>query len=281
MPYLIDGHNLISQLPDIQLSDPDDEAKLVHKLRGFSARDNRRIEVVFDGGIPGGSSQLSTSRVKVFFASAFHTDADSVIKSRIREIRDIKGWIIVSSDREVRKAAEDRGMRSLNCVEFMRIMARPDREEIHKGIDPNAYVPPTEVSEFLELFGTEAEYERPKDAPPIPKHVDELPEPKPAEPVKKNESTKPTRKQTVHTSNHLSTDEINFFLRSAGEPALGEELPPKPVKESKRFRKAENRRRTPLPRDIDPKQKDKPIEDDPYISREDIDDWHRYIGDED
>ena len=33
--YLIDGHNLIGQLPDLSLTDPDDEAKLVQKLTGF------------------------------------------------------------------------------------------------------------------------------------------------------------------------------------------------------------------------------------------------------
>ena len=34
MPYIIDGHNLIHYLDDIQLDDPHDEAKLALKLRG-------------------------------------------------------------------------------------------------------------------------------------------------------------------------------------------------------------------------------------------------------
>jgi len=33
MPYLIDGHNLIAQMPGFSLSDPDDEARLVLRLR--------------------------------------------------------------------------------------------------------------------------------------------------------------------------------------------------------------------------------------------------------
>ncbi len=32
MHYLIDGHNLIAQISDISLDDPDDEAKLVLRL---------------------------------------------------------------------------------------------------------------------------------------------------------------------------------------------------------------------------------------------------------
>jgi len=43
MPLLIDGHNLIGQIPDISLSDPDDEAKLVLLLRRYTtARPGRQ-----------------------------------------------------------------------------------------------------------------------------------------------------------------------------------------------------------------------------------------------
>ena len=60
MAYLIDGHNLIGQLPDLSLNDPNDEAKLVQKLIGFAARQQKRVVVVFDSGLPGGKSRLST-----------------------------------------------------------------------------------------------------------------------------------------------------------------------------------------------------------------------------
>jgi hypothetical protein len=33
MPFLIDGHNLIGALPDLDLDDPDDEARLVERLQ--------------------------------------------------------------------------------------------------------------------------------------------------------------------------------------------------------------------------------------------------------
>ena len=41
MNYLIDGHNLIGQLPDISLDDPNDEALLVQKLSGFCAANTK------------------------------------------------------------------------------------------------------------------------------------------------------------------------------------------------------------------------------------------------
>ena len=56
MPLLIDGHNLIGrgQLPGLRLDDPDDEAKLVTRLRAYCARARKRATVVFDRGLPGG-----------------------------------------------------------------------------------------------------------------------------------------------------------------------------------------------------------------------------------
>ena len=70
MPFLIDGHNVIAALPDIDLEDPHDEAKLVLKLRAWTGRERRKAIVVFDGGIPGGYSRtLSTVSVRVVFAA--------------------------------------------------------------------------------------------------------------------------------------------------------------------------------------------------------------------
>ena len=43
MPYLIDGHNLIACLPDISLDDPNDEAQLVNKLKGFRREDAQEM----------------------------------------------------------------------------------------------------------------------------------------------------------------------------------------------------------------------------------------------
>ena len=56
MPFLIDGHNVIAALPDIDLEDPHDEAKLVLKLRAWTGQARRKAIVIFDGGIPGGYS---------------------------------------------------------------------------------------------------------------------------------------------------------------------------------------------------------------------------------
>ncbi|MEM9954671.1 MAG: NYN domain-containing protein [Chloroflexota bacterium] len=157
MPYLIDGHNLIHYLDDIQLDDPHDEAKLVIKLRGFCARERKKVVVVFDHGLPGGYSQLSTPSVTVVFASASQTNADSIIRERIQTIRDIKGWVVISSDNEVLDSARSVGMKGMKCIDFAEILMRPQSEKPHKGANPNVMVSPQEVEEWLELFGVDAD----------------------------------------------------------------------------------------------------------------------------
>lgn len=155
MPYLIDGHNLIAYLPDIELDDPHDEAKLVIKLRGFMARKRKKCVVIFDQGLPGGPSHLSTHSVSVVFAAAGQTNADSIIRERIKRTTDVKGWVVVTSDREILSEAEQAGMGALKCVEFAHLMLRPHKQKPHKGIDEQVYVSPKEVEEWLAIFGEE------------------------------------------------------------------------------------------------------------------------------
>ena len=89
MHYLIDGHNLIAKMPDISLDDPDDEVKLVLRLRQWTAgRRKRRVTVIFDGGLPGGAERhLSSRPVKVIFASAGQS-ADALLINRIQDAKN-------------------------------------------------------------------------------------------------------------------------------------------------------------------------------------------------
>lgn len=163
MSYLIDGHNLIGQMPDISLSDPDDEAKLVQKLMGFCARTGKKCVVIFDGGIPGGFSALSTSPVEVVFAAP-RTSADRVMQERIRDARDPGQWIVVSNDREVMAAAEARRMKVMRSAAFAPLLARAalgtkpapltkkQQKEQDAGSNANPYVSPSEVEQWLAAF---------------------------------------------------------------------------------------------------------------------------------
>lgn len=154
MPYLIDGHNLIGQLPDISLQDPNDEALLVQKLAGFAARTGKRCVVVFDYGLPGGTSRMSTRAVQVVFASQRST-ADRVIIERIGKIPDPRNWVVVTSDNDVRETARKRRMGVLASDEFADLMKHPPKPIIDAGEAADVYIPPDEVDEWLNLFGND------------------------------------------------------------------------------------------------------------------------------
>jgi predicted RNA-binding protein with PIN domain len=118
MKLIIDGHNLIGQMSDLSLEEPDDEGLLVGRLRRYAARTGNTVTVVFDGGLPGGPSrELSGGGVQVVFAPAGRS-ADPLIIKRIRKVRDRQAWLIVSSDREIVGAAERRGLRVRRSEEF-------------------------------------------------------------------------------------------------------------------------------------------------------------------
>ena len=152
MPYLIDGHNLIGKLTDIPLDDPNDEALLVQKLVGFVARTKTRCVVVFDNGLPGGSSKMSTRGVKVIFASS-HSNADRVMIDRIHKERNPREWIVVSSDNEVLRVAKQQRMQTLKSVSFANLLQRP-KPPVKPGREESADLKlnADEVEEWMRLF---------------------------------------------------------------------------------------------------------------------------------
>ena len=151
MPFLIDGHNLIGRLPDLRLDDPDDEAKLVARLRAYCARTGKRITVVFDRGLPGGRSELSGGGVKVIFASAGRT-ADGILCERIRRARDPRGLTLVTSDREVIATARARGARVKRSEEFAAQLSAPRTVEVEEEKKEEDFST-EDVEEWLRIFG--------------------------------------------------------------------------------------------------------------------------------
>ena len=151
MPYIIDGHNLIGQLPDISLDDPNDEALLVQKLTGFVARTNKRCVVIFDYGLPGGKSRMSTRAVQVVFASQ-RSSADRVMMERIKKIKDPRNWVAVSSDNDVLEAAKLLKMQTLRSTEFADLLEAPPPPEIDEGAQADVSLSSEEVDEWLNFF---------------------------------------------------------------------------------------------------------------------------------
>lgn len=161
MRYLIDGHNLIAQLPDIDLADPDDEVQLVYRLRSFATRSHHTVVVVFDGGLPGGvSKKLSTSRVTVIFAADKRSTADKILINRLRSGQKAQTLTLVSSDREVIAAAQQQGIPVLRAGAFAsRLNSPSENDPKQPEKDENPHVSPEEVETWLKLFSGEDEEE--------------------------------------------------------------------------------------------------------------------------
>ena len=161
MPYLIDGHNVIGQMNSIQLDDPHDEAKLVLLLRSYSAQLGKKFHVVFDGGIPSGMSSLSTSRVKVYFASA-DSSADNVMRMLIKNTVNAGSWMVVSSDHAIGSTAKRKGMKVMRAERFADQLE--SMQDLEAKAELDNYVPETktdprlskdEVNEWLDLFDSD------------------------------------------------------------------------------------------------------------------------------
>jgi len=156
MHYLIDGHNLIAFLPDIQLDDPEDEARLVGRLKNWAGGSRkRRITVYFDKGLIGGKDRrLSGWGVEVVFAST-KSSADALLMRHLKQLPNPAEYTLVSSDREIIAVARERRVAHLPSAAFAALLeekpaappAPPDQEMVDPSLSPG------EVQEWLELFG--------------------------------------------------------------------------------------------------------------------------------
>lgn len=149
VPYLIDGHNLIGGLPDVSLSDPEDEARLVERLQAWCSRRRVTATVFFDGASPGRPASTKHGRVSVTFVRPPRT-ADAAMEAYLRRLgRGAAQWTVVSSDQEVRESARRCGARSMLSEEFAaRLLSARGGPE---GEKPEG-TSPEEVADWLRVF---------------------------------------------------------------------------------------------------------------------------------
>jgi len=184
MHYLIDGHNLIAQMPDIAMDDPNDEALLVLRLRSWVAGSRKRlITVIFDRGLPGGRSRfLSSGQLNVIFATEGQT-ADALLINRVRRAKNPAEFTLVSSDRQVLKEARARRMKHTSAKAFARRLADAlqKRQAQVKPAPSDETDDPAlsqeEVAEWLQLFEAAPKFQPKPQEIPLPKEPDEKTEP--------------------------------------------------------------------------------------------------------
>jgi predicted RNA-binding protein with PIN domain len=149
MPLLIDGHNLIGQLPTLSLQDPHDEEELVRLLSSYRARTRKSITVVFD---PGATFSLAQVRkvggIEVVFAP-HNSSADAVIARRVAASRNPRGWLVVTSDQGLAQKVTRQGARVESAESFALQLSQGPESGSESKDTP---LSPEEVEAWLSLF---------------------------------------------------------------------------------------------------------------------------------
>jgi predicted RNA-binding protein with PIN domain len=156
MPYIIDGHNLIPQIPGLSLSDPDDEMALIEILQRFANKKRTRIELYFDQAPATRAGTKSHGLVRVHYIRKNST-ADQAIKTRITQLeKEAKNWTVVSSDREIIAEAKSQLCKVISSDQFSKQVigqgVAPESQE-EEGEKPQ--VTSEEVDYWLDQFSQE------------------------------------------------------------------------------------------------------------------------------
>jgi uncharacterized protein len=227
MIYLIDGHNLIGQIPDIDLADPDDEAKLVRRLQNWAAGDRkRRIQLIFDNGEFGGvNPQLTTSNIRVMYARLGRTADDELIRL-LNQLKNPPEYTLVTSDRAILTVARQRRVGYILSQEFAELMALEAAERLAPppvpepdpdlGARPEVDIAPDEVNEWLQVFNKPIPSTRTTPPPPSAAAV--------------SKPSRPRSPQEMKADGRISEDDLAEWLGTFGDvPATGQPEPSAPA----------------------------------------------------
>jgi predicted RNA-binding protein with PIN domain len=151
MPFLIDGHNLIPNIPGMSLENPNDEQQLIDLLQSYCRVRRQRVEVFFDRAPDGQARSRQVGFVKVYYVSS-RSSADEAIRRRLARIgREAPNWKVVTSDRQVQAEARAYGAEVIPSKSFADLL-------LDQNIDGNRQKSDQELSqaeldEWLRLFG--------------------------------------------------------------------------------------------------------------------------------
>jgi uncharacterized protein len=150
MPYLVDGHNLIPKL-GLRLDSFDDEEQLISRLQEFCRLRRTRLDVYFDGALPGMAAMRRAGAVTAHFVRQ-GSSADAAIESRLEKLgKAARNWTVVSSDGRVQRGAGAAHASALSSEEFVLEMASAQTARLSMKKN-EATLGPEEVEEWLNVF---------------------------------------------------------------------------------------------------------------------------------
>lgn len=156
MPYLIDGHNLIPHIPDLKLSDLDDEVSLIQILQRYANQRRSKIEVFFDQAPAGYARKEKHGLVLAHFVHHGIT-ADSAIITRLSKLGPrAKNWTVVSSDREIISEAISFQSKIIRSADFAGSLTKENKNSVSSGDkNPDPDIKSDDVDYWLNQFSKE------------------------------------------------------------------------------------------------------------------------------
>lgn len=152
MPYLVDGHNLLGQIPGLRLNNPAHRQKLVGMLARFARARRCKMVVLFDGEpSPGWKTETVLGSVRILHSGAGRS-ADEILLERIRRARSPRDLTLITSDRSLGDRARHLGARRIRVGEFRSMMDRA-LEKAGESAEKPERPDPEEVDYFLGVFG--------------------------------------------------------------------------------------------------------------------------------
>jgi predicted RNA-binding protein with PIN domain len=157
MPYLIDGNNLLGTVKSLDLNAPGARESLTTLLSRYRSAKGNAITVVYDGPPPAGMrDDIHMGKLRVIYAGP-KSDADSVIKRIVREAKNPKSYIVVSTDKQVFSYCKWAGAEAIKCDIFFNDMQKVFAQLPDSKSAPKNKLSENEVDDWLDYFGMEEE----------------------------------------------------------------------------------------------------------------------------
>ncbi len=155
MPYVIDGNNLIGFSPDIEYDAPDSRIRLIDLIKKYQSVKKNNIILVFDGEPENGPHyQKYSNKFRIIYPN-YGESADEVIKKLLNEFSTLNDVMVITSDRELKQYAKDKGAKVINSIEFYHEVKRFAKFYKKKKMSDkriNIKLSEKEVDNWLKIF---------------------------------------------------------------------------------------------------------------------------------
>ena len=154
---IVDGYNLLRTVQNLtEHSSEITDIQICQIINEYLYRTKKKGCLVFDGIGPRDKSPFNNLFCLEIIFSGTSREADDIIETMILESTAPKSLTVVSSDRRVKKAAEKRKAKAVDCVDFWTEMLKQLERKKKKAAEPQvkfAGITEAETEYWLREFG--------------------------------------------------------------------------------------------------------------------------------